>query len=76
MPRGHAQQFTLFEDDGSQQTFQGTSVHVCPGGAMVGVDAANNRFLCMKLDGLGAAFVDPSTSAAFATASPIPSSNK
>jgi hypothetical protein len=67
MPRGHTQQFKLFEDDGSQQTFQGISVHVCPGGAMVGVDAANNRFLCMKLDGLGAASVDKSTFHAFAT---------
>jgi hypothetical protein len=63
----HAQQFHQFEDDGSQQTFSGSSVHVCPGGAMSGVDPANNRFLCMKLDGLGAPFVDTSTSHVFAT---------
>jgi hypothetical protein len=31
-------------------TFNGTKVHVCPGGALlIGVDATNNRFLCSNV---------------------------
>lgn len=38
---------TATEDDGTQMTFNGTAVHVCPTGmVMTGVDANNNRFLC------------------------------
>jgi hypothetical protein len=43
----------LFEDDGTQMAFsepggpQNVNVHICKGNALlVGVDAANNRFLC------------------------------
>jgi len=60
-----AQQFTKFEDDGSAQTFAGTGVHVCAGGAMFGVDAANNRFLCVSLTNLGTPAVDRDTHATF-----------
>ncbi len=36
-----------FEDDASRMTLNGRSIHVCPDGALlIGVDAANNRFLC------------------------------
>jgi hypothetical protein len=37
----------IFEDDGTQLSIAGTSVHICQNGAFViGVDAANDRFLC------------------------------
>jgi hypothetical protein len=51
------------EDDGNQASFRGENVHVCPFGAMSGVDAQNNRFTCLsdQLGGPvgGSAFVDP-----------------
>jgi len=45
---------SVVENDGVQMTFEGVNVHVCnPGEAMVGVDAANNRFLCASKPGIG-----------------------
>lgn len=39
-----------FEDDGTISQFNGASVHVCPSGAMRGVDSGNNAFICAPLD--------------------------
>ena len=38
-----------FEDDGTRSNFDGTFVHVCSAGAMRGVDAGNNAFMCAPL---------------------------
>ena len=35
-----------YEDDGTQMSFSGTSVHVCSGGGvMIGLDAQYNRYV-------------------------------
>ena len=48
-----------FEDDGDQAPFNGVSVHVCYGNALMrGVDAASNRFMCSAASGVGAPAVD------------------
>jgi hypothetical protein len=60
-----------FEDDHNQMSFsvtggaQNVNVHVCPGNALlIGVDLANNRFLCQPVaEPLGPLSVDTSTRA-------------